>query len=153
MKHPVLQAWFDRHNLPWTEFVFKELIDKLGVETIEDLKLLLAEEWEGLFSQEKPIIRRRATAAYESLTKEKFVFTQHLPDISSLEDPTPIKTGSNTSTRSTRGMHENDISRPSFDPEKGTFLFDNFTYERGQSAEAKKAEREERKRKKRFGKS
>lgn len=141
-RYAAIHAWFDKHRLPWTDAIVKYL-DDLGLETIEDLKLLGVEQRKKLFEGEKFIVKQRANLAFENLNRDEFVFKQSSPDIPLADAPPPAPTGN---SKRSHAINDNNSAPPLFDGKK--MMFKGFTFVKGKTAEEKKQEREERQRKK-----
>jgi hypothetical protein len=65
-----IQQFFTMHGLPWSESTQKYL-EEMGADSVEILKLMEQSEWESIFANEKPLIRRLAVTVFEDLRKEK----------------------------------------------------------------------------------
>jgi hypothetical protein len=68
--HNSIQQFFTMHGLPWSKSTQKYL-EEMGADSVEILKLMEQSEWESIFANEKPLIRRLAVKVFEDLRKEK----------------------------------------------------------------------------------
>eukprot|EP00581_Thalassiosira_minuscula_P004192 CAMPEP_0183742890 /NCGR_PEP_ID=MMETSP0737-20130205/64933_1 /TAXON_ID=385413 /ORGANISM="Thalassiosira miniscula, Strain CCMP1093" /LENGTH=188 /DNA_ID=CAMNT_0025978485 /DNA_START=34 /DNA_END=601 /DNA_ORIENTATION=+ len=64
-----LNSWFLAKELQWTTSIQKSL-DDLGVDSVQDVKMMKPEEWKALFADEKLIQQRKAEQAYKDLCGE-----------------------------------------------------------------------------------
>lgn len=64
-----LRSWFLSKDLSWTPSIEKTL-DDLGVDSVQDIKMMKLDEWKSMFADEKPIKQRNAEKVYEELCQE-----------------------------------------------------------------------------------
>mmetsp|Transcript_42071 Transcript_42071/g.75874 ORF Transcript_42071/g.75874 Transcript_42071/m.75874 type:complete len:155 (-) Transcript_42071:427-891(-) len=63
------RSWFLANELPWTPSI-GEALDDLGVDSVEDIKMMKPDEWNALFADDKPIKQRKAEKVYGELCQE-----------------------------------------------------------------------------------
>ena len=76
-----LELWFKNHRLPWNEAV-TEVLEDLGIDSVEDLKLLTNKHVDELFPGAKFIVKQRAELAWKDLGgNREYVFEKKPPPV------------------------------------------------------------------------
>mmetsp|Transcript_5505 Transcript_5505/g.7701 ORF Transcript_5505/g.7701 Transcript_5505/m.7701 type:complete len:192 (+) Transcript_5505:28-603(+) len=65
-----VEYWFRSKTLPWNQEI-EDFLDDKGVETVEQLKLLTKDQWIGLFSTAKDIVKLTAEKVYNDYLDEE----------------------------------------------------------------------------------
>lgn len=65
-----VEYWFRSMTLPWNQEI-EDFLDDKGVETVEHLKLLTKDQWIGLFSTAKDIVKLTAEKVYNDYLDEE----------------------------------------------------------------------------------
>eukprot|EP00573_Skeletonema_grethae_P000713 CAMPEP_0201688904 /NCGR_PEP_ID=MMETSP0578-20130828/2576_1 /ASSEMBLY_ACC=CAM_ASM_000663 /TAXON_ID=267565 /ORGANISM="Skeletonema grethea, Strain CCMP 1804" /LENGTH=166 /DNA_ID=CAMNT_0048173377 /DNA_START=69 /DNA_END=569 /DNA_ORIENTATION=- len=69
MSEDAVEYWFRSKTLPWNDEI-EDFLDDMGVETVEQLKFITKDQWDGLFSTEKKVVQLTAGMVYDKYLNE-----------------------------------------------------------------------------------
>ena len=69
MSEDAIEYWFRSNTLPWNDEI-EDFLDDMGVETVEQLKFITKDQWDGLFSTEKKVVQLTAGMVYDKYLNE-----------------------------------------------------------------------------------
>mmetsp|Transcript_2408 Transcript_2408/g.3396 ORF Transcript_2408/g.3396 Transcript_2408/m.3396 type:complete len:99 (-) Transcript_2408:772-1068(-) len=70
MSEDAIEYWFRSNTLPWNDEI-EDFLDDMGVETVEQLKFITKDQWDGLFSTEKNVVKLTAQKVYKEYLDEE----------------------------------------------------------------------------------
>ena len=131
MAERTVEMWFKQRGLPWSTSV-QTLLNEMGVEVIEHLKLIEKSKWSDLFKDQKYIVQQLALKTYEELHKEKV-------DVLKCATSLPICLSTDSHPTKKKKVQSDNVARPGSLP--GVLSFAGFSRKVVKTADEIRAER------------